>query len=57
MATDGALDPGHKNLGDPIATLTGIIDGGGDAQAVVDYALGVPTHDNVTALLVRTEAD
>lgn len=55
VATDGALDPSHVNEAEGIVALTELINGGADAQAIVDRALAIPTHDNVTALLVRVE--
>jgi serine/threonine protein phosphatase PrpC len=53
VATDGALDPSHANEEEGVVALTALVDGGGDAQAIVDRAIAIPTRDNVTALLVR----
>jgi protein phosphatase 1L len=55
VATDGALDPSHANEAEGIVALTALVDGGAGAQAIVDRALAIPTHDNVTALLVRAK--
>jgi len=53
VATDGLFDPSHKDF---LATARGVtdqIEAGGMAQQLVDYALSVPTRDNVTAILAR----
>jgi serine/threonine protein phosphatase PrpC len=52
LGTDGLFDPGHENELQAIAHMVEIIDQGGEAQALVDRALQVPTGDNATALLV-----
>lgn len=53
VASDGALDPSHANEEEGIKALTEMINAGATAQGIVDRALATPTHDNVTALLVR----
>src|SRR5208337_742222 len=56
VCTDGALDPGHENAEAAAKSVVELIQSGGDAQAIVDRAVAVPTGDNVSALLVRVEA-
>jgi serine/threonine protein phosphatase PrpC len=56
VCTDGALDPGHENTEAAAESVVELIQSGGDAQAIVDRALGIPTGDNVSALLVRVES-
>lgn len=55
VATDGAFDPGHENTNEEIKKVVTLIQSGGDATAIVDRAVRIPTGDNVTALLVRIE--
>ena len=50
VASDGAFDPAHKTS--PLGAIAAAIERGAIAQDIVDNALGVPTRDNVTALLV-----
>ena len=55
VATDGLVDPGHREPEAALKAITELIDGGADAQALVDYAIAVPTYDNATAILARFE--
>lgn len=55
--TDGALDPGHEATETEAQNVVALIQSGGDAQAIVDRAIEIPTRDNVTALLVRIETE
>lgn len=57
VATDGAFDPGHENTNEAADEIVALIQSGGDAQAIVNRAVAIPTGDNVTALLVRVEAN
>lgn len=52
LATDGVFDPGHKNERQAIADVVALIDQGGEAQAIVDRAVKLPTDDNATAVLL-----
>jgi serine/threonine protein phosphatase PrpC len=52
VCTDGAVDPSHANEAEGIASIVSLVEGGYDAQQIVDRALAIPTRDNVTALLV-----
>lgn len=56
ICSDGAFDPGHAETLEAIDSVVGLIQGGAEAQAVVDRAIQAKTGDNVTALLVRVEA-
>ena len=56
VATDGAFDPGHTQVNNEAKKITELIRGGGDARAVVNRAVAVPTGDNVTAILWTREA-
>jgi serine/threonine protein phosphatase PrpC len=55
VASDGLVDPGHGEGEGSCSpeTIAEMIDGGNDAEELVQYAIGVPTGDNVTALLWR----
>jgi serine/threonine protein phosphatase PrpC len=53
VATDGALDPGHKDQAKAAKKVLTIIQSSGNAQSIVNYAVAVPTGDNVTAMLLR----
>jgi len=55
VATDGAFDPGHEETHGEIKKVVDGIREGSTAQDVVDRALAVPTHDNVTAVLWRRD--
>jgi serine/threonine protein phosphatase PrpC len=55
VASDGLFDPSHATH--PSVSIGALIDEGADARALVENALRVPTHDNVTAILVRLQAD
>lgn len=55
IATDGALDPSHENGEEGIETLTKMIEAGATAEDIVNRAIGIPTYDNVTAMLVKIE--
>jgi serine/threonine protein phosphatase PrpC len=55
VASDGLFDPSHATH--PSVSIGALIDEGADARALVENALRVPTHDNVTAILVRLKAD
>ena len=53
--SDGLVDPGHIG-GEGSSTpekMAELIDGGADADELVDFAVNLPTHDNVTAILWR----
>jgi serine/threonine protein phosphatase PrpC len=52
LSSDGLFDPAHA---DPAAmsVIGMLISNGEDAQALVNYAVNLPTGDNVTAILVR----
>jgi len=51
VASDGLFDPSHATH--PSVSIGLMIDQGADAKALVQNALDVPTHDNVTAILVK----
>jgi protein phosphatase 1K len=51
VGTDGLFDPSHAT--NPSTTIAAAIDAGHDANQLVQNALAVPTHDNVTAILVK----
>jgi len=53
VATDGAFDPGHYEFTKAAEAVVALVEGGGDAAAVVDRAVKIPTGDNVTAIVVR----
>ena len=55
VATDGAFDPGHYDFKKASESVVSLVEAGAEAQAVVDYAVNVPTGDNVTAIIVRFE--
>lgn len=52
VATDGLYDPAH-NLEDAYTSVALKVIGGATAQDLVDYAVHVPTRDNVTAIVAR----
>ncbi len=53
VGSDGLFDPSHKDVKAAVKSLMLAIETGATAQKLVDLALAVPTHDNVTAVLVR----
>lgn len=53
VGTDGLFDSTHYNIDPEIKAVVSLIENGADALVLVDRALGVPTGDNVTAVLVR----
>lgn len=53
LATDGCFDPGHTNELKAAADVIALIEQGGDAEAIVDRAVKLPTEDNATAILYR----
>jgi serine/threonine protein phosphatase PrpC len=55
VATDGCFDPGHENESQAVADVIALIDQGGDAKAIVDRAVQLPTEDNATAVLLTKE--
>lgn len=56
VASDGLVDPNHKNDKDNIKGLVGILKNGGDALDLVRDALSRETHDNVTAVIWKQPA-
>jgi len=52
VGTDGLFDPSH-NSSEPASSIVALINKGASADDLVKYAIGVPTHDNVTAILVK----
>lgn len=58
VASDGQFDPGHYEFKKSAQTISEMIDKGADAKALVHYAaVDYPTGDNVSAILVRFEAN
>lgn len=55
VATDGAFDPGHYEFDKAAEAVVELVEKGGDAQAIVDRAVKIPTGDNVSAIVVRLE--
>jgi serine/threonine protein phosphatase PrpC len=55
VATDGAFDPGHYEFDKAAEAVVELVDKGGDAAAIVDRAVKIPTGDNVTAIVVRVD--
>jgi len=55
IGSDGLVDPGHDGGEESCSpeVMQELIDGGADAEELVQYAVDVPTHDNVTAILWR----
>jgi len=51
VGSDGLFDPSHATQ--PGDTIAAAIEAGYDANQLVQNALAVPTHDNVTAILVK----
>lgn len=51
VASDGVFDPAHQS--DESAIIAENIRNGARAKELVESALAVPTHDNVTAILVE----
>lgn len=56
VATDGAFDPGHAEFDKAAEAVIKLVEGGSEAQAIVDRALEIKTGDNVTAIVARFEA-
>jgi serine/threonine protein phosphatase PrpC len=56
VASDGVFDPGHYNFHKAAEEVVKLVEGGAEAQVLVDRAVQVPTHDNATAIVVRFEA-
>lgn len=52
VATDGLFDPAHKS-GNSHEIIADKVTAGATAQDLVDYAVNVPTRDNVTAIVAR----
>jgi serine/threonine protein phosphatase PrpC len=52
VGSDGLFDPSHGS-DDAASSIVQLIERGSDAKVLVQYALGIPTQDNVTAILVR----
>lgn len=57
LATDGLFDPAHQNELGSAADIIALIDGGADAEVLVDHAVKKPTGDNATAILLRKEVN
>jgi len=55
VATDGVLDPSHHKPAETAAAVVSLIEGGADAQRIVDAAVLAKTGDNATAILARFE--
>lgn len=53
IGTDGLFDPGHHNFKEAAKGVLGLLTLDASAQLLVDSAVALPTHDNVTAILVR----
>lgn len=53
VATDGAFDPGHYEFEKAAEAVVQLVEGGADAQAVVDRALKIETGDNVSCIVAR----
>lgn len=52
VGSDGLFDPSHGS-DDAASSIVQLVEKGSDAKVLVQYALGIPTQDNVTAILVR----
>jgi serine/threonine protein phosphatase PrpC len=52
VGSDGLFDPSHGS-DDAASSIVQLVERGSDAKVLVQYALGIPTQDNVTAILVR----
>jgi len=52
IGTDGLFDPGHYGFKTASEQVIARVSQD-DAQALVDRAIGIPTRDNVTAILVK----
>lgn len=52
VGTDGLLDPSHKDH-TAAANITKLVAEGASAQMLCNYAVDIPTEDNVTAILWR----
>jgi len=52
VASDGLIDP-HHGSDQAADTIVNLIGQGKTAVGLVDYAIGVPTHDNASAVLVK----
>jgi serine/threonine protein phosphatase PrpC len=57
VATDGAFDPGHYEFAKAAEAVVALVEGGGDAAAIVDRAVAIPTGDNVSCIVVRFNAE
>ena len=53
VASDGAFDPDHYEFAKAAEDVVKLVEGGAEAQAVVDRALAMPTEDNVSVIVVR----
>jgi serine/threonine protein phosphatase PrpC len=56
VASDGVFDPGHYEFHKAAEEVVRLVEGGAEAQALVDRAVQAPTHDNATAVVARFEA-
>ena len=55
VASDGAFDPGHYDFKVAAEAVVKLVEGGGEARAIVDRAIQIKTGDNVSALVGRFE--
>jgi len=56
LATDGLFDPSHFEDAQAITDIVLLISGCMEAADLVKHALDIPTGDNVTAILARSES-
>ena len=56
VASDGILDPGHKNTEERINQIVAMITYGGNAETLVSNAIEKKTGDNVSAIVVQMNA-
>ena len=56
LASDGVFDPGHYDFHKAADAVVQLVEGGAEAQALVDRAIAIKTGDNVTAFVARFEA-
>ena len=52
VGSDGLFDPSHQSSANA-SSIVKLIEGGATAGNLVNHALGIPTEDNVTAVLLR----
>ena len=55
VASDGSFDPGHYGFEKAAEEVVKLVEGGGDAKAIVDRAVKIKTGDNTTAIVARFE--